>query len=303
MGPLVKIVDGKTLQALPWAHRRVTSRSVEFANDSDDRLIRISLESDERGDFFAPRHHHNFDQVRYIVSGKVKYGSIEAQAGDCLYFPEGVFYGPTEIVSEHAETYTIQTQGPSWSLLPSRDQMTVAAEKLSHDGELDRDKGKFRWPDGRVQDSYEATWERLTGTKVVYPPARYSAPILLRSEHFDWLPVAGYSGNHVKPLACFNGTGPGIKLVRLQAGAQLPGGTSHCHEVAAVISGELEYGPDRAVVGTFLHFPRGSCPETLKSSEGAELLVVQFPSRLEPLTDFRGAMSPGSDIVRDGVPV
>ena len=46
----------------------------------------------------SPRHRHTFQQVRFLVGGKMKYGREVYEAGDCLYIPEGAYYGPIKPV-------------------------------------------------------------------------------------------------------------------------------------------------------------------------------------------------------------
>ena len=72
-----------------------------------------------------------FDQVRFIVSGQVKYGPLRISGGDVAYFPEGVFYGPTEPISEEVTTCTIQTQGPTWGAFPNDAECAAVAERMT----------------------------------------------------------------------------------------------------------------------------------------------------------------------------
>jgi hypothetical protein len=47
------------------------------------------------GDFFSPRHRHNFEQVRYQLAGTLDFGRNGKMApGTIGYFPESVYYGP-----------------------------------------------------------------------------------------------------------------------------------------------------------------------------------------------------------------
>jgi len=54
------------------------------------------------GTFSAPRHKHNFDQIRYVVSGDPDFGHYQvASPGQSAFFPAGAAYGPETI--EEAE--------------------------------------------------------------------------------------------------------------------------------------------------------------------------------------------------------
>ena len=50
------------------------------------------------GTFSAPRHKHNFDQIRYVVSGDPDFGHYQvASPGQSAFFPAGAAYGPETI--------------------------------------------------------------------------------------------------------------------------------------------------------------------------------------------------------------
>ena len=47
------------------------------------------------GDFYSPRHRHNFEQVRYQIEGALNFGRTgKMTPGMIGYFPEGLHYGP-----------------------------------------------------------------------------------------------------------------------------------------------------------------------------------------------------------------
>jgi uncharacterized RmlC-like cupin family protein len=282
MAAEVQIVDGLNVAPRVSPHRQTTLRITDFFELADERRIRVGISRHKKDDYYSPRHRHNFDQVRFTIEGQVKYGPITTQAGDCLYFPEGVFYGPTEIHSDEALTMTIQTQGPSWSYFPHRPDLERATAEVAEKAELDRERGRFRWPDGKYQDSYEAAWEHLTGEKLVYPPARHQHPCLLRSASFEWVPSPRAPGVSVKALARFNESGPAVNLTRLEAGSELPGGESHCHQVATVVSGVAHYGDADAPRGTMLYYPPGCGHDALTAAEECVLLVIQFQPKAQP---------------------
>ncbi len=65
--------------------------------------------------YHSPRHRHTFQQVRYVLSGRMKYGSEVYVPGDCLYLPEGAYYGPVKPVEGDGQLHfaDIQFEGPS----------------------------------------------------------------------------------------------------------------------------------------------------------------------------------------------
>ena len=92
MAAEVQIVDGLNVAPRVSPHRQTTLRITDFFELADERRIRVGISRHKKDDYYSPRHRHNFDQVRFTIEGQVKYGPITTQAGDCLYFPEGVFY-------------------------------------------------------------------------------------------------------------------------------------------------------------------------------------------------------------------
>jgi quercetin dioxygenase-like cupin family protein len=280
--PAVQVVDGLNVQPKATAHRNTVLRTVEFENARDGRRFRLGFSTNKRTNHYSPRHRHTFDQIRFLVDGRAKYGALRLEAGDCVYFPEGVFYGPYELLTDEVTNCTIQTQGPTWNRFLSDDDLGTAAELLEGKGEIERETGQFRWPDGRKQDSFEAMLEAIEGRPVEYPGARYHYPVLLRSTNFDWLP-AGDAGVSVKPLASFNATGPVLRLVRVAAGATLSGGTSEHHQMSIVTSGSARY-EDRAVAaGTFIYRPPSAHSGALTADSETVLLVGEFQARGKPL--------------------
>ena len=48
-----------------------------------------------QGDFYSPRHRHNFEQIRVQLDGEAYFDRDGTMTpGTVGYFPEGVFYGP-----------------------------------------------------------------------------------------------------------------------------------------------------------------------------------------------------------------
>jgi mannose-6-phosphate isomerase-like protein (cupin superfamily) len=279
MAAEVVVFDGLNVAPRVSPHRKTTLRITDLFEMADERRLRTGLSRHQKGAYYSPRHRHNFDQVRFTLEGSVKYGPLQTQAGDAVYFPEGVFYGPTEIVSEEALTLTIQTQGPSWGFFPDRPLLEQTTAELAQEAELDRENGRIRWPSGRWQDSYEAAWERITGTKMEYPPGRFQTPVLLRSSAFAWVPILDAPGVCVKPLARFNETGPNIRMIRVESSGLLPGGESEVHQIATIVSGAARYGEREVGRGTILYYPPGSTYAPLSADEPCELLTVQVASR------------------------
>ena len=167
-----------------------------------------------------PRHRHDFDQVRYYVRGGENYTDQTFGPGDCVYFPEGVRYGPTFTAegSDENVRLNMQFQGPAKRPFFQRVDVQKGDQTLLELGGK-FEKGLYLWPDGRKQDSAEAIREHLGGVKISYPEPRYDDYVVMHSNQYIWQPVNGVQGVDVKHLGYFNESGPNIKMVQIAAGA------------------------------------------------------------------------------------
>ena len=214
-GPvIVRAADGMQWQA---SHREAEIGAVStrpstlfgFADKEAGISLRASYRTSIR-DFHSPRHKHTFDQVRYILSGAVKYGRDVHGPETCLYLPEGVSYGPMQSYEDSVRTSVgLQFPGPSRIPYPTSADIARAREELSKLGKFE--KGIFAWSDGRKQDSFEAIAERLMGEELSYPAPRYKDYVVMNAENYDWRPLQDTSGVFVKHLGYFNEVGPTSK--------------------------------------------------------------------------------------------
>lgn len=229
----------------------------------------------ERG---SPRHHHDFEQIRFVLSGEMEYNQRRYGAGWLGYFPEGVFYGP-EAKTQAGSQVVCQLPGPSGRHLVARYEMQAARQAI-RDGGGRFENGLCIHPDGRRQDGAEACMEWLFGP-VSYPPARYDEQVWINTENFTWQPT-GLSGVSVKRLAMFNANGPAIQLLRLEPGASTASGSSDSRTIIRwIYRGEVEYAgescpstPDESV-SNIAYLP-GAEYEALSSDSGATLLSVEL---------------------------
>ena len=138
------------------------------------------------GTFSAPRHKHNFDQIRYVVSGNPDFGHYQvASQGESAFFPAGAAYGPETI--EEAEILLIQW-GEHWMTRAQHDETYARMQQAGEfkDGyyvTVDT-AGNERRADGR-----NAVWETFTGVELVYPTPRYAQPVMMEPDGFPWRPI------------------------------------------------------------------------------------------------------------------
>jgi hypothetical protein len=277
--PAIEIINVLDIKPVVTAHRQTVLRTAEFEDPRDGRRFRCGYSRRKQENYYSPPHRHTFDQLRFVIEGKTKYGPMRLGSGDFAYFPEGVFYGPTESLSEELASCTIQTQGPSWGCFPTDAECAVAGEQLKGRGEMDRATGQFIWADGKKQDSFEALLEQVQGGPAQYPPQRYRAPIQFHTDQFPWLESKLGAGVMTKPLARFNAGGPDVEMIRVAAGATLTGGRAEVHRMWVVFAGSGECGGRNITEGTFIYSPPGSDIPALSASDEIVIYSSRFETR------------------------
>jgi hypothetical protein len=280
--PEVQIVDGLNVAARPSPHRNTALRTTEFHDPRDGRIFHVTSGRYQRSGHSSPRHRHTFDQIRFVVQGRVKYGPLRLEGGDVTYFPAGTFYGPQELLSDEILNCTIQTQGPEWGAFYTQDDLFTATEALSSKGAMDRATGQFVWADGRHQDSFEAILEHTTGRPVDYPEPRFHYPVQLRARNFDWV-TSSTPGISLKPLAAFNAGGPAIQLLKLDPGATLSAGTPENQLLLMWASGKLVHNGAPLGAGAYMYCPAGCSRPAMVAEEETVLMAAEFQVRGQPL--------------------
>jgi hypothetical protein len=176
------------------------------------------------GDFFSPRHRHNFEQVRFQLEGTLDFGRDgKMSPGMVGFFPEGVAYGPQTQKPDEGPylTAVLQCGGASGSGYLSREEVKRGVDELRKYGEFK--DGVFRRrkdvPGKRNLDAYQAIWEFMNQRAMAYPKGRYAAPIMMDPANYQWVPVAGMAGVSEKLLGIFTERRSTVRLLKLAAGA------------------------------------------------------------------------------------
>jgi hypothetical protein len=168
------------------------------------------------GIFTAPKHRHNFDQIRLTLSGQTDYGHEQiAESGDATFFPAGAYYGPERF--EEAEIFLLQWS-PDWV---TRQQSDAAYAELADKGEF-KDGFYVTTDDNGEQirkDGTNAVWEAVNGKPLVIPSPKYQQPILMRPEGFDWARTD--DGVEVKDMGHFTEADLNIVTYRWPEGASI----------------------------------------------------------------------------------
>ena len=227
--------------------------------------------------YHSPRHRHTFQQVRYLVGGKMRYNHETYRVGDCLYLPEGVHYGPVKPIEGNEEQMhfvDIQFMGPSGIVYPEPDDVVRAQRELASIGTFE--EGIYTEPGGRKRDGYEAILERITGQPIEYPPGRLADYVVMRSSAYPWMPYDGARGVQIKHLAYFFEIGPNLKLVAVKAGSALPGGRAAGHQARFLLSGKAVFDDRSYEALSYFMLPQGEPYGALHAQSDCEVLVVTW---------------------------
>jgi len=243
--------------------------------------INLRFGYDQIGDgFFTPRHRHNFDQFRYVVSGEMNIAKgVDLHTGECAYFPEGTYYGPLAQKGS-ASLLVLQFPGPNGSYRIRDSEKRVAMDALKKTGGYFEDGVyKVKQPDGHSinKDSYEAVWEQVNGRPISYAEPRYAAPIVMRPEAFRWTSVPARSGVEIKHLGSFTEFGTTVSLLRLAPGAVIPEEVLAAPELRCVLRGDTVYDGKELDTNGCYYIPENIRTKPIKSVHGAEILVIAIP--------------------------
>lgn len=231
--------------------------------------------------YHSPRHRHTFQQIRYVLSGKMKYGSEVYESGDCLYIPEGAYYGPIKPVEtgEQLHFADLQLEGPSGIPYPDPDEVVSAQRSLAETGTFE--EGVYTFANGRKRDAYEAILEQITGERIEYPRSRLNSYVVLRTTGIPWMAHASLNGVQSKDLAYFFATGPNIKMARLKKGTALPDATPVGHRAVFLIDGDLTFDGNSFDTLSYFMLPSGEKHAPLEAASDATLLMVAWSSQGE----------------------
>jgi hypothetical protein len=229
------------------------------------------------GDFFSPRHRHNFEQIRYQVEGTLDFardGKLEA--GTVGYFPEGVAYGPqTQSQGADVATIVLQFGGASGSGYLAHAEVQAGVEALKAEGAFK--DGVFRRradvPGKRNVDGYQAIWEHVNGRPMVYPKPRYSRPFMMNPAHYAWVPVEQSAGVSEKMLGVFTERRSSVGFLAFARGA------SHDASGRAlylVLSGTGHAAAHELRRLSIVHLERGE-RLTVAAKHGLEMLRFGLP--------------------------
>jgi hypothetical protein len=223
--------------------------------------------------FTAPRHRHDFEQIRYAMRGALDFGpGCRCEEGDIAYFPAGAYYGPETI--QDAEMLLLQWSS-TWV---TRAQNRDAIIELEKSGSFSGGMYVTLEPGGTESevDAMQAVWEYVNKAPLVCPQPRYQGPIVMSPEAFEWVETGGLSR---RVLGRFTERDTTIEQVRWEtadAGHPLsPDRTWFAMVLQGTVSvGGKEYGEQAAI------WSEVNEVDELRGSVGAVALKIGFPTGL-----------------------
>jgi len=240
------------------------------------------------GGFFSPRHHHNFEQIRFQLAGELDFARDgKMKTGMVGYFPEGMFYGPqSQDPDSTPMTVVLQMGGASGSGYLARNEVKAGMDALAAEGEFK--DGVFRRrpdvPGKRNVDGYQAIWEHLNKRPMVYPKPRYSRPFMMDPANYQWVPVADARGVAEKLLGVFTERRSTARMVRLDPGAVYE---AEGRSLYFVIEGKGTVGTEALQRLTTIYLPRGE-RVAVTAGEATEMLHLGLPDLAALVSDRSG---------------
>jgi hypothetical protein len=147
-----------------------------------DYDVRIELFSGGEGTYKSIRHRHDFEQLRFAVSGRMDLGFDVLEEGDVGYFPANAYYGPQEC----GDALILIAQWGDHFITKARSDAAVA--ELKGAGEFK--DGFYHSVDeqGRPYkiDPLNAIWEKVFGQAYAPQAPRYKQPVLMTPSAFGW---------------------------------------------------------------------------------------------------------------------
>ena len=242
------------------------------------------------GDFYSPRHRHNFDQWRFQLEGTATFDRNGAlKPGSLGYFPEGAYYGP-QASKEAGICAVVQFGGPSGSGYLSKEQVFAAHAALKAFGTFA--KGVFhRDPavppqkgvtEKKALDSFQATWEFASKRPMRYPKPQYADPILMDTGNYRWMPLAGAPGVEEKSYGTFTDCKIRSASYKLDPGATF---TATGRGIYFVQSGRgsVDGQPYRRLTSIYLETGESA---TFKAEETSEMILLGLPEIARMRTDL-----------------
>jgi hypothetical protein len=254
---------------------KLDQKHLLFGEDGSPNNYDLNMGHAGSGGWRTPRHRHNFDQIRYILSGKLPYTETEVlEEGWVGYFPESVHYGPQDR-PEGLRTVVLQCGGASGGGYLSVAQREAVNAEMNKTGEFK--KGMYHYVDEnaveQVVDGSLAIFERATGNALEFATPRYTDVIAMNPNAYDWIPQ-GDTGLADKWVGTFTERDLRIGFLKLDAGAVYQAGLQPSIEILFQIHGQVTAGGEKYGPETGFEFLAGEGPVPVEAVEPTEFLRV-----------------------------
>lgn len=194
------------------------------------------------GGWTAPRHRHNFDQIRFVIKGNYPYAKDKSMPeGWVGYFPESVYYGPQNR-PEGLEMVVCQFGGASGHGFLSVAEREAANSELAKTGEFKDGIYTYYDENGKRhnQDGSEACYEKATGKKSTYSRPRYDDLIMMNPSNYEWI-ATDDPGVFRKDLGSFTERNAGVGFIRLEANSVYQDRNRESIELLFISKGRVEF--------------------------------------------------------------
>ena len=225
--------------------------------------------------YATPRHRHNFEQMRFGISGAITYDPGKpVSPGSLVYFPEGAFYGPQDNPVE-SDILLLQYGGASGQGYISQEQIIQARADMSKTGSFK--DGIYTWYDAtgkkHNKDGVEAIYEHVFGREVEYVNPRITESVKIDTLAYHW--VSAGAGLEEKPLATFTERRVSASMVRAIGTATLSLPADR-RQLLFNFKGRFSVDGRSCGEQTSVYSDRGEAL-TLKLEPGWEALCVTLP--------------------------
>jgi len=277
----MQIAHGDMMQrAAAFQWREGNAGQISLLVGPKNGVDNFLLSYGEIGDYYAPRHRHNFEQIRVQLKGEIDFARDgKLTAGTFGYFPEGLPYGPQSSDGSNGSNISLVLQcgGSSGCGYISQASATEAYEELGKSGTFEG--GIYRTVDAdgkqKGRDAFQALWEHVCGQRMTYPRPRYANVFLVDPERFAWVPNPGQPGVFTKDMGSFTERGTRMGLVRVDAGARF---TPHrdTRDLYYVLSGRGRIGDEDIRQMSAMEFGHDEAP-AIDATEELTLILFGLP--------------------------
>jgi hypothetical protein len=258
-------------------------RKVIKAAESGDGVsydVRIELFGDGDRGYASIRHRHDFEQLRFAVSGSMDLGFTVLNEGEVGYFPANAYYGPQKCEG----SIILIAQWGDYFI--TREDSDRAVAELSETGQFV--DGIYHGVDttGKPynKDPLNAIWEQVHKRPYVPQHPRYRQPVVMAPEAFGWSDQEGAVRR--RRLGRFTENDTEVEMI-----SWVEDGTFHTQVVEDdqrptllfTTQGTFSHDETRFGARTGLWIESGESAK-VEAQAGSEALLVRFPAPSSRIT-------------------